>query len=1197
MQDAALQQQTASEPLSLDAEYAMQRSWSADPEKLTFIILDRVDHEAEKSVPADIVAPMVGDVNLFFNDPDDPSVCEMEIMIAVSRRRRAGVGSEAVRLMMGYGISHLGASKFTCKISDSNEPSLTMFGGLGYVQCGHSDIFSETEFEFIVPAEPCSPIQVFLQAATFDTPPRKLAVEDTLQFCDIADTHISPSGRAIAFTKSQLTQKGAEAKKASSVWVMQKPEGGHWGEPYCVASEDALSSSSPCWNPCLYEDQLAFAQTVPRLSFLERLVTVMPIVPGNRGASSCATSTDYKVPVEIETMLWDPSGQKRVCLLGVQSPESADAAEVHGPDEHLFTSGLHLLDVDSGHVDSSHPAVSVQLSVRCVSPAGMDITHIAWSTSGAYCIVVAVGTLPGAPFQLIRLDAAGDLSPVILHSSTDRSFSLPTISFDEQFVSFVIGRADISGRVCGEIAVLGPICAAEVVPTVVSTGLEASFTYVQWHGACNLLACGYEDGGTSIYIFELALSGVVGCVHKCLWSDMKVLGAGGLPAFSTGKDCLCAVMQDATHPEDIWTCPLPEQLSASTDVSLDWVCASGLHPDWVNKHIAMGSTSSIWWEGARGWDIQGLVTKPLEYRNGARYPLVVVLHGGCQFSELFCGHNHPGSGLARWTQLLAAQGAVVFCPNYSGSAGRGSKFLDGSKHDVGGADLEDVMSGIHALVRSGIAQSTAVAVCGWGYGGCMATSLCALYPASFRACVTAAGISDWSSVRGTDRTASRWVDSMMLHGQLRSWRSPILKSVDNRVPTLLIHGKDDSSVPACQALQFHQALVAYQGSARAVASMYPGEGHTFSSRSAVADSTQKALDWISSHLQLSATWTAALPDGSQCVPVVTQSEKSNGPLVIIINGASSSGKTALAQQLQSVFNTEHGMTFFMGQFDDIYRLLPDSDITHVNATGTQQPVFQSKLPLKCKPRYQGQVLRKGAAQKRPVVYPASQPAREQPWNHAEEVALHAAVTSCLHTGSKILWPVVVRKMGSRNARQCLAKWNKDLKHRNPADHTPDPIEQEHEPPAPVTPVLGPAGLAALSALHGSWAAIVESLPNPDACGLIIDHRTAEQAWAADLKTALDSASTRCRTFTVSVKCALDVLEKRELERSDRQAGTARGSLSSHDIAFRNAWGEYDAAVDTTTATSQQCAEFIRSQLLAQGLVSAAAGEAGAGASQ
>lgn len=47
---------------------------------------------------------MVGDVNIFLNDPDnDMTFGEIEIMIAEEAYRRNGLGLEALMIMMGYG--------------------------------------------------------------------------------------------------------------------------------------------------------------------------------------------------------------------------------------------------------------------------------------------------------------------------------------------------------------------------------------------------------------------------------------------------------------------------------------------------------------------------------------------------------------------------------------------------------------------------------------------------------------------------------------------------------------------------------------------------------------------------------------------------------------------------------------------------------------------------------------------------------------------------------------------------------------------------------------------------------------------------------------------------------------------------------------------------------------------------------------
>jgi hypothetical protein len=49
-------------------------------------------------------AVMIGDVNIFFNDPDDDSTFgEIEVMIAEADYRKTGRAREALKLMMGFG--------------------------------------------------------------------------------------------------------------------------------------------------------------------------------------------------------------------------------------------------------------------------------------------------------------------------------------------------------------------------------------------------------------------------------------------------------------------------------------------------------------------------------------------------------------------------------------------------------------------------------------------------------------------------------------------------------------------------------------------------------------------------------------------------------------------------------------------------------------------------------------------------------------------------------------------------------------------------------------------------------------------------------------------------------------------------------------------------------------------------------------
>lgn len=137
MQDPQLLLMTASEPLTIEEEYAMQRSWKDDADKCTFIVLSncsssrasrRFDESSEEEASVtDEIRSMVGDVNLFLNDPEDRAVAEIDVMIAEPGSRRQGLGEETVSLMMGYGADRLGVRLFVAKIHETNAASLHLF--------------------------------------------------------------------------------------------------------------------------------------------------------------------------------------------------------------------------------------------------------------------------------------------------------------------------------------------------------------------------------------------------------------------------------------------------------------------------------------------------------------------------------------------------------------------------------------------------------------------------------------------------------------------------------------------------------------------------------------------------------------------------------------------------------------------------------------------------------------------------------------------------------------------------------------------------------------------------------------------------------------------------------------------------------------------------------------------------------------
>uniref|UniRef100_A0A8C9PBL9 Alpha/beta-tubulin-N-acetyltransferase 9 n=1 Tax=Spermophilus dauricus TaxID=99837 RepID=A0A8C9PBL9_SPEDA len=144
MKSEELQRLTASEPLTLEQEYAMQCSWREDADKCTFIVLDAEKWQAQP-VPTE-ESCMAGDVNLFLTDVEDPTLGEIEVMIAARRVARGLHCALALLSDTSGGVTKLGLTKFEAKIGQGNEPSIRMFQKLHFKQVAVSSIFQEVTF-------------------------------------------------------------------------------------------------------------------------------------------------------------------------------------------------------------------------------------------------------------------------------------------------------------------------------------------------------------------------------------------------------------------------------------------------------------------------------------------------------------------------------------------------------------------------------------------------------------------------------------------------------------------------------------------------------------------------------------------------------------------------------------------------------------------------------------------------------------------------------------------------------------------------------------------------------------------------------------------------------------------------------------------------------------------------------------------
>ncbi len=263
--------------------------------------------------------------------------------------------------------------------------------------------------------------------------------------------------------------------------------------------------------------------------------------------------------------------------------------------------------------------------------------------------------------------------------------------------------------------------------------------------------------------------------------------------------------------------------------------------------VRLARQEVIEWTGAEGWTIGGVLTYPLDYEPGQRYPLVLQVHGGPEGVSLDGWGTTPGYPV----QLLASDGFLVLQPNYRGSQGRGVDYSKADHDDLGGAEFEDILAGVAALVERGLADPERVGTGGWSYGGYMSAWAATRHSERFQAAVVAAGLTNWVSFTGTTDIPyemslvhwnSWWFDEPELHWQ----RSPLAHINKARTPTLLLHGANDERVHPEQSLELYTALRVKDVPTRYV--LYPREPHGLNERAHRLDAIERIRGWFAEYL-------------------------------------------------------------------------------------------------------------------------------------------------------------------------------------------------------------------------------------------------------------------------------------------------------------------------------------------------------------
>ena len=228
------------------------------------------------------------------------------------------------------------------------------------------------------------------------------------------------------------------------------------------------------------------------------------------------------------------------------------------------------------------------------------------------------------------------------------------------------------------------------------------------------------------------------------------------------------------------------------------------------------------WTSKDGTPVEGVLIYPPGKKGAKNLRVLVLIHGGPEDAD----GNHFGADWYDWATLAAAKGWLVFRPNYRGSTGYGDKFmLEIAPHLVSVPGVE-ILSGVDALVKDGIADPNKLAIGGYSYGGYM-TNWLITQTTRFKAAVTGAGAVEHAANWGNDDLT--WDDAWYLGGT--PWERPETYQSEaalfqiNKVttPTHIVGGNADVRVSYLEQVLLERALQRLNVPHTLL--VFPGENH------------------------------------------------------------------------------------------------------------------------------------------------------------------------------------------------------------------------------------------------------------------------------------------------------------------------------------------------------------------------------------
>jgi dipeptidyl aminopeptidase/acylaminoacyl peptidase len=592
--------------------------------------------------------------------------------------------------------------------------------------------------------------------------PRPMGLVDLLNVPRLGDPQLSPDLREVLFTKSDSDWKGG--RRVTHVW-RARVDGGQTVQ----LTNGADGENAPRWSP----DGRTIAFVAKRGDNEFNQIHLL----ATDGGEARQLTTHASAVSEIS---WTPDGS----ALYFSAPE-AKTADERARDK--VKDDVYAYDENYRQTHLWRVTIATREETR-VTSGDFSVTSYRLSADGRKLVYHRAPTpLLGDGDQSEVWAANADGSAAVQLTKNSVGESGAAMSPDDAQVLFVAGsNAEFETYYNGRLF-------------VVPAGGGAARVVAGEHEPYDVDRAIWSKDGKSIYFLanlgvheELFVVPVGGGTPRQLTDGRHNIGP-----WSTTGDRLAFMMSDSTNGGDVWVASMPSpKPSRVTHVF-----------DYMTRDFALGRQEAIQWKGADGVVVEGVLTYPVSYQRGRKYPLVVMTHGGPQAADKY------SIGSAGYEiQVLAGKGYAVLQPNYRGSTGYGDAFLrDMVGHYFQNAHL-DVMAGADELIRRGIADPDAMVKMGWSAGGHM-TNKIITFTDRFKAASSGAGVAQWVSMYAQSDIRSYrtpwfggtpWEKNAPIDAY---WNNSPLKDVANvRTPTIFFVGERDPRVPMPQSIEMYRAL-------------------------------------------------------------------------------------------------------------------------------------------------------------------------------------------------------------------------------------------------------------------------------------------------------------------------------------------------------------------------------------------------------